>query len=477
MDTTAQAESTPIEQLDTIGIAGHPRGLSTLFFTEMWERFSYYGMRAILTLFMTAAVADGGLGYKIDSATAVVGWYGFSVYFLGIPGGWVSDRFLGPRLSVLIGGIVIACGHFSMAYPAIFSFYLGLALIAIGTGLLKTNVSTMVGSLYGKNDQRRDGGFSIFYMGINLGAFLAPFVCGFLAQGESFKNFIARFGLSAHSSWHFGFAAAGVGMLLGLTQYTLNKERLLAVGGRPKRKAVDIARQEKTAAPKAEAAKFTPEEWKRIGVIFILFLFSIMFWSIYEQAPTSLNLFADRLTQDRILGIRFPSSWFQALPALFVLIQAPVFSWLWIKLGRREPSSPVKFGYGLFFLSLSMFLMIPASALAASGKVSPLWLIGVYFIQVVGEMCLSPVGMSTYTKLAPPRILGLMMGVWFMSLALGNKLAGFLAGFFPQTSATGVIDTSVLVRLFGYLGLAVLAAAVVLFLLSPKVRKLMGGVH
>jgi POT family proton-dependent oligopeptide transporter len=459
---TAAVETTPPEP-DTGGIGGHPKGLTTLFFTEMWERFSFYGLKGILVFYMVHPPAEGGLGYDDHYAQSTVfGTYAMSVYLLGLPGGFIADRFLGARMAVLLGGIVIACGHFSMAYPSVVTFYLGLCLIAAGTGLLKPNISSMVGGLYSADDSRRESGFSIFYMGINIGATLAPLVCGYLAQGEGFKRFLLSIGVNPNSCWHWGFGAAGVGMTLGLVQYLWHWKRLEHVGSKP--------RARKASAAAAPPASLTPDEWKRIGAIFVLFVFSILFWAVYEQAASSFSLFADRMTRNEIFGWTFPSSWYQTLPAVFVISLAPVFAVLWLKMGSRQPSSPAKFAYALLFVGISAALLVPASLLSASGRVSPLWLVSVYFISVVGELCLSPVGMSAYTKLSPPRFVGLMMGVWFVSLGFGNKAAGLAAGLFQN-------NPGYLARLFGYMALALLGSALILALMTPWVRKLMGKVH
>jgi POT family proton-dependent oligopeptide transporter len=464
MDTTIKTDAAVDEvKRDTSGIAGHPRGLMVLFFTEFWERFSFYGMRALLVLYMTHAVADGGLAFNEKKATSIVGTYLMAVYLMSLPGGWIADQFLGAKLAVLVGGMIIAAGHFSMAFPSLVNFYAGLILISIGTGFLKPNISAMVGGLYGENDSRRDSGFSIFYMGINFGASVAPFACGFLAQSATFRNFLASMGFDPLTSWHWGFAAAGVGMLFGLTSYLAFRQRLAHVGLRPQERR----RAEGRSSPQA----LTPDDWKRIAAIFVFFIFSIVFWGVYEQAASSFSLFADLFTRNEIFGRGFPPSYFQAPQAIFVIVLSPVFAWLWLRLGRHEPSSPAKFAYGLFFVAISVLLMVPASLLAASGRVSPLWLLGVYFVSVLGELCLSPVGLSTVTKLAPVRFVGIMMGVWFVSIALGEKLAGFLAGFFSGT------DTTILARLFGYTGLGVLVATAVLVALTPWVRRLMGKVH
>ena len=353
--------------------------------------------------------------------------------------------------SVLIGGIIIALGHFTLAFPALPFFYGGLSLIVIGTGLLKPNVSTLVGSLYEKGDARRDAGFSIFYMGINLGAFIGPLIAGYLAQ---------------RVNWHAGFAAAGVGMVAGLIQYVIGKKHLqpalLRLEAQPRPVATHVATEKKA---------FSSDEWKRIGAIVVLFVFASLFWGAYEQAGSTLNLFADRYTQLSMFGFEFPSSWFQSVPPLMVIAMAPMFAWLWIRLGSRQPSSPAKFAYGLVFAGIGFLLLVPAGAMAQSGegiRVSPWWLVGAYFLSEVGEMCISPVGLSLVTKLSPVRIVGLMMGVWFLSNAAGNKLAGWAAGFF---------STMPLPTLFGTVAGVTIVAGLILFVLVPPVKRLMGGVQ
>jgi POT family proton-dependent oligopeptide transporter len=429
----------------------HPKGLPVLFFTEMWERFSYYGMRAFLILYMTAPLASGGLGFDDRHAGSLYGTYTGSVWLAAIFGGIIADRLLGQYRSVLLGGIIIAMGHFTLAFKALPSFYAGLALIVIGTGLLKPNVSILVGSLYEPGDHRRDAGFSIFYMGINLGAFLGPIIAGYLAQKVN---------------WHLGFACAGVGMTLGLVQYVLGKKRLAPAierlsAGR------DVSKKERASG---SAVGFTSVEWKRIAAVFVFFLFASLFWGAYEQAGSTLNLFGDRYTRTTILGFAFPSSWYVSVQAFFVIVLAPVMGWLWVRLGKREPSSPLKFALGLLFAGFAFCFLVPAARYAQGGhmRVSPMWLVGAYFIEEIGELCLSPVGLSVVTKLAPTRIVGLMMGVWFLSNALGNKIAGFTAGFF---------STMPLDRLFGIVAIVCLAAAALLFTLIRPIKKLMGGVQ
>jgi POT family proton-dependent oligopeptide transporter len=309
---------------------GHPKGLGPLFFTELWERFSYYGMRSILILFMTASVADGGLGFDVKTSASIYGWYTMAVYLTALPGGLIADYLTGARLAVFIGGIIIACGHFSMVFHSLTFFYIGMGLIAIGTGLLKPNISLMVGKLYRENDPRRDSGFSLFYMGINIGALLAPIVVGYLARGQTFKSFLRFIGQDPNTSWHWGFAAAGVGMVLGLIVYVLSRRSLQDVGNK--------VRSAATITPgSAPAAALTPADWKRIAAIFILFIFTILFWAAYEQKGSSLNLFADRLTRTELFGSTFPAPYLQSLTPAFVILLSPLFSMLWVRLKDRQP--------------------------------------------------------------------------------------------------------------------------------------------
>jgi POT family proton-dependent oligopeptide transporter len=427
--------------VDDRAFFGHPRGLSTLFFTEMWERFSYYGMRALLILFMTAAPATGGLGFDTGTAGAVYGLYTSMVFLTTLPGGWIADRLIGQRRAVLYGGIVIATGHFSMAFPSLTTFYVGLLLIVIGTGLLKGNISVLVGSLYQPGDRRRDAGFSIYYMGINLGAFIAPLVCGFLGQ---------------RVSWHAGFAAAGVGMVLGIVQYALGGKHLGSAGLHAAASSRDAAARDRrralvwgggtlaavalfalalwagvlsvTPTQIADAAgymlifitvaffgwlffggEWTPTERNRLYVIAIFFIAAALFWSEFEQAGSTLNLFADRSTRTSILGWQFPSSWFQSANALFIIVFAPLFALLWVRLGSREPASPTKFSLGLIGVGAGFAILIPAARAAEGGAlVSPLWLMALYLTHTFAELCLSPVGLSSMSKLAPARVAGLM---------------------------------------------------------------------
>ena len=447
---------------DASDFAGHPRGLAPLLFTELWERFSYYGMRAILVLYMTASVAQGGLGFDVKRAASIYGTYTMAVYLTALPGGLIADYFLGARLAVLIGGIIITFGHFSMVFHSMTSFYLGMCLIAIGTGFLKPNISAMIGGLYRENDPRRDSGFSIFYMGINLGAFFAPLVIGYFAQGETFKSFLSGMGFEPNSGWHWGFGAAGVGMIIGLIIFVLSRRYFADVGTQvKKRSSTKVA---------TASAPLTTGDWKRIAAILIFFIFTMLFWAAYEQKGASLNLYAKSLVRTEVFGRTFPSSYLQSCTPLFVIALAPLFSLIWVRLKDRQPSSPVKFTLGLLFIGAAYLLLVPASMMTAQGKISPLWLVGLYFLEVCGEMCLSPVGLSMVTKLAPPKLVGIMMGVWFLATSLGNKLAGYLSGFFVAN------DSSQLVRLYGGIAIGLLIAAGVLALLTPTIKRLMGQV-
>jgi POT family proton-dependent oligopeptide transporter len=481
---------------------GHPRGLATLFFTEMWERFSYYGMRALLILFMTASVAKGGLGFPVVKAGAIYGFYTAMVYLLSLPGGWVADRIFGQRRAVLYGGILIVAGQFFLMSPGVGGFYAGLGILMVGTGLLKPNVSTMVGQLYAQGDRRRDSGFSIFYMGINLGGLLSPLACGWVGE---------------RISWRLGFGLAGVGMIAGLVQYMLGAKYLGSAGLYPAPAASPEAgrRLKRNAALGAVAGAlilgavgllaatgrilitaerisaalgivlivvsvaifawlllgrgWSATERKRSGAILVLFVASAIFFAAYEQGGSSLNLFAERNTHHVILGFDFPPSWFQFVPSLFVMVLAPVFAWLWIALGKWEPSSPTKFALGLVFGGIAFAILIPPARVAMAGAlVSPWWLTGTYFLQTAGEMCLSPVGLSAMTKLAPARVAGMMMGLWFVSISIGDYLAGV---------AASVYESMPLPELFGVVAAISFGAAVLLALLIRPTKKLMSGVN
>ncbi|HEV8367920.1 MAG TPA: peptide MFS transporter [Pyrinomonadaceae bacterium] len=463
-ETNLPTELDEVPVAETTGFAGHPKGLGPLFFTELWERFSYYGMRAILVLYMTATVAQGGLGFDTKRAASIYGTYTMAVYLTALPGGLIADYFLGARLAVLVGGIIISFGHFSMVFHSMTSFYLGMTLIAIGTGFLKPNISAMVGGLYKENDPRRDSGFSIFYMGINIGAVLAPLVIGYFAQGETFKRFLMARGFEPTSGWHWGFGAAGVGMIIGLIVFVISRRQLANVGTQVKKRSTSKAANVTADQP------LTGNDWKRIAAILIFFTFTMLFWAAYEQKGASLNLYAKALVRTEAFGMSFPSSYLQSCTPLFVILLAPLFSYMWVRMKDRQPSSPVKFTLGLLFIGAAYLLLVPASMMTVQGKISPLWLVGLYFLEVCGEMCLSPVGLSTVTKLAPVKLVGIMMGVWFLATSFGNKLAGYLSGFFVANNPTQ------LVKLYGGIAIGLLIAAGILALLTPTIKRLMGHV-
>jgi POT family proton-dependent oligopeptide transporter len=513
--TVSTPSSIPPSGVRDTRFFGHPRGLSTLFFTEMWERFSYYGMRAILILFMTAPIAAGGLQFDVAKAGVIYGTYTALVYMLSLPGGWLADRFLGQRRATLYGGIIIMLGHISLAVPSLVSFYIGLGLVVIGTGLLKPNVSTMVGQLYTTEDVRRDAAFSIFYMGINTGAFLAPLACGWLAQSQEFKRILSAAGIAPESSWHWGFGMAAVGMFLGIVQYLAGWKHLGTAGLEPVRPENEEARirQKRTLRTglgvvagltalvvvlstagilriSAEGigrafgfvlllitvafflwmftiAKWTPGERKRLIVVLVLFLAAAVFWSVFEQQGSTLNLFAERNTDTRVFGYQFPASWFQSLNALFIITLAPVFAWLWIRLGTRNPPELIKFTVGLVLVAAGFAVLIFAAKAGESGvRVSPMWLVITYLLHTCGELLLSPVGMSAVTRLAPARIAGLTMGVWFLALSVGNYLGGRVAGLYEGFS---------LPELFGAVAAYALAAAVVLAVLIRPIQRMLAG--
>jgi len=445
------------------GFLGHPRGLWVLVFTETWERLSHYGMRAILTLYMVAPVAMGGLGLSKSLAGTIYGLYLLGLYSFALPGGWMADRFLGRRRAIFIGGVIITAGHFLMAFHGLSVLIAGLACIALGTGMLKPNVSTTVGCLYAKDDPRRDSAYSIEYWGVNLGATIAPFICGFMAENPAFLQLLNKVGLHSASGWAWAFGFAGVGMVVGLVQFVMRAHQIQEVAVTPA--AVDA----QGAAIPVVHPPLTREDWSRIGVIGILFLFSTVFWALFQQAGSTFNLFAKDYTREFIFGFKVPASWYQSINAIFILLLAPVAAWLWIRLGDRF-RSPAKFATGLAFLGLGMLLMVPAGRIAQADpafimRVSPLWLIGLYFMHTLAELCFSPVGMSLTSRLAPPRFASLMMGVWFASIGAGSSLSGL---------AMGLMDRMPLAQLFGISGWIALGAAALLWMLRPWMHRMMG---
>ncbi|PIS47315.1 MAG: MFS transporter [Elusimicrobia bacterium CG08_land_8_20_14_0_20_51_18] len=476
-----------------------PKGLFLLFFVEMWERFSYYGMRALLVLYMIDY-----LKFTTEKSSHIYGWYTGLVYLTPLLGGYIADRYMGQRKAIVVGGTLMALGHFAMAFPSMPFFFGAMILLIMGNGFFKPNISTVVGSLYEQNDPRRDGGFTIFYMGINLGAFFSPLVCSTL--GEKI-------------GWHWGFSAAGVGMVTGLAMYLWGQKTLL--GDKCVKPAAPqtsywipttlvalmvtfliitamqfngyeiLSRVPRwlygfaaigvlialvyNYASKPEKSTLTHVEKQRLAVIFIMVFFSIFFWSAFEQAGSSLTLFAKNET-NRWINIfgwtwEMPAGFFQSLNPLFIVILAPFFSSMWINLAEKgkEPPSPVKFAIALGLLAVGFIVLIAAAAAyQQNGPVSVLWLVGAYFFHTLGELCLSPVGLSLVTKLAPIQFGSLMMGVWFLSSVAAGFVGGFFAGnynamnhvqFYMIPTATGI------------------GAAILLLIITPKLRKWMHGVH
>ncbi len=493
------------------GFFGHPKGLSTLFFTEMWERFSFYGLRPLLTLFMIAAVTQGGWGWDRSEAGAIVGIYASCVYLSSLPGGWIADKLLGLRRAVLYGGALISLGHLTIGISGLVEhklpFFLGLIFIVLGTGLLKPNISAMVGDLYPEGGARQDAGFSIFYMGINLGALIGQFITGFLGE---------------QIGWHWGFSAAGVAMFIGLLQFWLMSPKTLGnIGSEPTRHpdpAVQTRQENQVKlftgiglglltlvvvlvatgvltidAPVVGTylayaliaiafayfaylfifGGLSGDEKKRVVVIAVLFIFAAIFWSAFEQTPTALNLFAYDFTERMIGGFEVPATWFQTINSAFIILLAPVIAIFWTFLARKrvELSSPTKFAIGLGFAAVSFLIMIFAAntVLAGGGlvKVSALWLITFYFFITLGELFISPVGLSSMTTLSPKRFVGQIMGIWFIASALGNLIGGLVAGNVDPEKL------ELMPKLFTTTTLFLGGAAVVLVILAVPIARMM----
>jgi POT family proton-dependent oligopeptide transporter len=474
--------------------------------TEMWERFTYYGMRGILILFLVDAVDRGGFGLDDRMAAAVYGLYTTATYLVALPGGWIADRLLGAQHAVFWGAVLMLAGNVLLALPGgVVAFYAGCLLIVLGVGLLKPNISAMVAQLYPEGGARRDAGFTLFYLGINVGALLGSLATPWLAQ---------EFG------WRAGFAGAAVGMALGLWQFQATRHHLGDAGRRtrpsdPHGLAADRRRWRSVWACAGAivglfvliatgVVPFDPLqvarlsvgvivaitvgffayllffagldrlESRRVLVVLALFVAAALFWAGYEQAGSSLNLFAERFTDRVVGGFEIPAGWFQAPGALYILIFAPVFSALWIWLGRRnlDPSAPVKFALGLLLLGVGFLVMVGAAALVASGRLAgPEWLLMAYLLHCFGELCLSPVGLSSVTKLAPPRFVGQMMGLWFLATSLGLLLAGLIAGEFDASNVAAMPGQYLDVALFALVSGAVLLA------ISKRVQRLAGGVR
>jgi POT family proton-dependent oligopeptide transporter len=487
----------------------HPKGLYVLFFAEMWERFSYYGMRAILLMFLIDQVR-GGLALSVAEGSAIYGIYTASVYLLSLPGGWVADNILGQKKSILYGGIVIMIGHIILAIPGSHGlFFAGLAVVAAGTGLLKPNISSIVGELYPEGGARRDAAFSIFYIGINLGSFLGMLIVGYLGQKVN---------------WHYGFGAAAVGMFLGLLVFKFAGDRYLQhVGEAP----VKVPNSSKTATSSKEqtlgyglialltiflaglqltgyidvfsaqglaramgviivsvalcyffyillAGGLTTVEKKRVGVLIIFFFTAALFWSGFEQAGTTFQIFAERHTFRTLAGFEFPSSWFQNFNPFFIVTLAPVVAALWIYLAQRKinPPIPIKFAIGLILLASGFFVMKFAAEAALKGElVSPMFLAVTYLLHTVGELCLSPVGLSSFTKLSPKRYTSQLMGIWFVAASLGNLISGLFASNFDEENVAQMPS------LFNQVFLISGGLALLLIVFYKPIKKWMGGIE
>ncbi|HHF3132753.1 TPA: peptide MFS transporter [Vibrio diabolicus] len=435
---------------------GHPRGLFLLFGTELWERFSYYAMRAILVLYLTDTTMNGGLGWSTKDALDLYGIYTGLVYITPLIGGYLADNYLGQRRSILLGGALMAIGQFTLALPAdalgigsLHSFYLGLGLLITGNGLFKPNISTMVGDLYKEGDNRRDGAFTIFYMGINLGALLAGVVSG---------------SVTTSYGWKAGFVAAGVGMLVSLVmQMVLAQSWLGDIGREPAAKR-DLSNKNSTTKQ-----PLTKEEVNRLKVILVMSLFTIVFWAGFEQAGGLMNIYTQQYTDRMIGGFEVPAAWFQSLNPFFIITLAPVLAVLWVKLGKREPTSPVKFAMALFFLAIGFLCMVGA-VLEQGGdttvKTSMLWLVGAFFFHTLGELCLSPIGLSLVTKLAPLRLASLMMGAWFGCNAIANYVAGYVGSHVGELGAMAI---------FSGIAVSATVSGVILLLFSNTLVRWMHG--
>ena len=475
---------------------GHPAGLQTLFITEMWERMSYYGMRMLLVLFMTATLQEGGLGLTVASAAAIYGLYTGSVYFMGLPGGWISDRLLGGQKAVWYGAIIIMIGHIILAIPSDNTFFIGLIVVILGTGLLKPNIGAMVGQLYSDADVRRDSGYAIYYMGINLGSVIGYMVCGYLMENVG---------------WHWAFGAAAVGMALGLIQYKITTPKLNGVGEQPVYPMSDKAQKTSwtvigvvlagialvtyltfqgviTIAP-VEIAQYvaiafslmfviyfsviyffsdlTANEKKKMWALLLICIASACFWSGFEQAGSSMNLFARDYT-DRLIGsFEIPTGWFQSLNSFFIVLLSPFFAALWINLGKKwvSPSYGIKCAFGLIVMASGFIVMFFAAQYAASGlKVAPYWLVATYFLHTVGELCLSPVALSAVSKLSPKRFVGQMMGVFVLTYSIGNIISGLLAGNYDPNNVSQIPSLYIQISLFS------IGIGIVMLLIGMKSR-------
>jgi proton-dependent oligopeptide transporter, POT family len=447
----------------------HPKGLYLLFFTEMWERFSYYGMRGILILYLTKQWMEGGLAIDEKEASLIYGFFTGFVYFTPIIGGWLADKFIGQRMAITIGGITMMIGQFVLfAINTQVGLYIGLLLLIIGNGFFKPNISTLVGQLYSNNDPRRDSAFSIFYMGINLGAFLAPLVIGLFAENLfAVKN---EAGEIVTYGYKYGFLISGIGMLLGQLLFNSLASKYLGHLGKAPVKSAETSQEES----KNTNAPLSKEEKQRMTVIFILTAFVVFFWAGFEQAGSSLSLYTDKFIDRTVGTFEIPTSWFQSVNPLFIVALAPLFAMFWTSNIGKKFSTPVKMGMGMILLGIGFFFMLGAVAERGGEnpdvavKASLIWLVLTYLIHTIGELALSPVGLSVVTKLAPVKFASLMMGVWLLSSFLANIIGGFVAAYVEALGAFAIFAT-----IAGF----VIFLGMIMIVLKNPILKMMHGIR
>ncbi|MFW8590336.1 peptide MFS transporter [Glaciecola sp. 2405UD65-10] len=497
MQTEQTGTTNHVDRTNDKRFFGHPLGLSTLAFTEMWERMSYYGMRALLVLFMTLSLQEGGLGLTVAAAGAIYGLYTGAVYFFGLPGGWIADRLIGGQKAVFYGGVTIMIGHIVLAIPSDSSFFIGLIFVVLGTGLLKPNIGAMVGELYTPEDSRRDSAYTLYYMGINIGSVIGYMVCGYL---------------QVNWGYHYAFGAAAIGMGIGLIQYKLSAQNIAGVADGPK---VPLSAQAQKTAWLAIVAfligvtiitsliysgsitfnpvvvaqnvaviitaiflfyfayiffggNLTADEKRRMGALFLICVASTCFWAGFEQAGSSLNLFGRDYTDRMIGNFEIPTAWFQSINSYFIILLSPFFAALWVNLAKRmiEPSYSIKCAIGLIIMASGFIVMFFAAQYAAAGlKVAPYWLVATYFLHTVGELCLSPVALSAVSKLSPRRFSGQLMGVFVLTYSMGSVIAGLLSGKFDPNRVDQMPDLYLQITMFS------IGVGVVLVLLSFTTSK------
>ena len=479
----------------------HPKGLKVLFYTELWERMSYYGMRGLLVLFMTASIADGGLNYSNISASAIYGIYASSVYLLALPGEWIGDRILGQQKAIFYGGIIITLGHFILAINFTSTFFFGLTFVVLGTGLLKPNISALVGELYEKKEELKQSGFTLFYMAINIGSVLGFFICGYL--GEKI-------------GWHYGFSAAGFGMALGIIRYKYSLPILGNVGLKPNLQITNLEKRRDVRLVTLSLAitfiilffgtlgiiKFDPvplaniltlfissiailyffyifvfgsldtKEKKNITMIIVLFISSAFFWAGFDQAGSSFSIFAKEYTDRFIFNWEYPSIWIQILNPVLVVVLSPFLAALWISLGKKmlDPSLPFKFGVGLILMAIGfMFVAMGANIAISNGSAGVKWLLLTYLFHTLGELTISPIGLAAISDLSPKKYVGQMMGIWFLASSLGAIIAGLLSG---QATNEGLVSMPIL---FNKIAFGASIFGMVLIIISRPLNKLLLG--